>query len=239
MKFDGTNWIDVGNAGFSEGHATFESLAFSPSGEPYIAYRDSINTGKATVMKFDGTNWVNVGNAGFSAGPVNYTSIAFDQIGLPYIAFVDCGNNCSATVMNFDGNNWMVVGVSGFSEGAVNNTSLAFSPSGEPYVAYQDLANSNKATVMKYDSLFVGIKEIQPSKFSIIPNPATDKITVEITNVGKKCKLVIVNIVGEQLITRNITEIKTQIDLSNLPSGVYIVRLTNDKIEEVGKIIKQ
>jgi hypothetical protein len=39
--------------------------------------------------------------------------------------------------------------------------------------------------------------------------------------------------------TRQITSPKTQIDISNLPNGVYFVRLTNDKTMEVGKFVKQ
>ncbi len=52
----------------------FTSLAFSPSGQPYVAYQDYLNSYKATVMTFDGTNWVNVGNAGFSAAKCLYKS---------------------------------------------------------------------------------------------------------------------------------------------------------------------
>ena len=51
-------WKIVGNAGFSEGTAYYTSLAFSSAGEPYVAYEDDGNSGKATVMKFDGANWI-------------------------------------------------------------------------------------------------------------------------------------------------------------------------------------
>jgi len=80
MKFDGTNWVNVGNAGFSAGPVAYTSLAFSPSGEPYVAYVENGTSGKATVMKFNGTNWVNVGNAGFSAGMAGCTSLAFSPL---------------------------------------------------------------------------------------------------------------------------------------------------------------
>jgi hypothetical protein len=73
----------------------------------------------------------------------------------------------------------------------------------------------------------------------IYPNPSTDKITVELTGATLDGNLTIVNIEGQQLITRQITMTKTQIDISNLPSGIYFVRLTNDKTVEVGKIIKE
>ena len=191
MKFNGTNWVYVGNAGFSEGETDLTSLAFNPSGQPYVAYSDWANGYKATVMKFDGTNWVNVGNAGFSAG-----------------------STCCE--------------------------SLGFNPSnGDPYVAYRDDADSGKATVMTYDSVFVGINALQKSTFSLYPNPATDKITIETSGTSQVSNLAIVNAQGQELITRQITEPKTQIDISALPGGVYFVRVTNDKTVEVGKFVKE
>jgi hypothetical protein len=50
--------------------------------------------------------------------------------------------------------------------------------------------------------------------------------------------LTIVNIKGQELITRQLTLTKTQLDVSSLPNGAYFVRLTNDKTVTTGKIIK-
>jgi hypothetical protein len=141
--------------------------------------------------------------------------------------------------MKFDGSSWVNVGSAGFSAGAAGNSSLAFSPSGQPNVAYSDGANSEKATVMKYDSVYVGINEQQEKKLLLYPNPATDEISVDISEKAYGSNLAIINIEGQQLITRQITEPKTQIDISTLPSGVYIVRLTGERTVTVGKIIKQ
>jgi hypothetical protein len=44
---------------------------------------------------------------------------------------------------------------------------------------------------------------------------------------------------GQQLITRQITRPVTQIDISVLPAGVYLVRMTSDKTVATGKFIKQ
>ena len=144
-------WGDVGNAGFSAGAVNYTSLAIASDGTPYVAYQDSDNSNKATVMKFDGNNWVNVGSAGFSAGDAQYTSLAIAPNGTPYVAYVDAGNSNQATVMEFDGFNWVYVGNAGFSAGIANYTSLAIASNGTPYVAYQDSGNSNKATVMQFD----------------------------------------------------------------------------------------
>jgi hypothetical protein len=134
---------------------------------------------------------------------------------------------------------WMNVGNAGFSAGISENISLAFSSNGEPYLAFEDNGRSLKTTVMKYDSVFVGIKEPQESRLLLYPNPATDKITLEISGETTKSNLAIVTIDGQELITFPITKPKTQIDITNLSSRVYFVRLTNDRTVEVGKIIKQ
>ncbi len=86
-----------------------------------------------------------------------------------------------------------------------------------------------------------GIAEIntKENNISVYPNPATDKITIEISGLSKESSFTIVNIEGQQLITRQITEPKTQIDISNLTAGVYFVRLTNDRTVGVGKFIKE
>jgi hypothetical protein len=240
-KFDGTNWVNVGNAGFSAGAAYSPSLAFSTTGQPYVAYLDG-NIDKATVMKFDGTNWVNVGNAGFSAGAVEYQSLACSPSdGQPYVAYCDAGNSYKATVMTFNGSSWVNVGNAGFSDGEAFYTSLAFSPYGQPYVAYDISLNPSfyRAMVMIYDSVYVGINESQESRLLVYPNPATDKITIELAEGQAPSQLSMMNLNGEEVLTRSLIKPKTQIDISNLPSGVYFVRLTNNNTVEVRMFVKE
>jgi hypothetical protein len=140
--------------------------------------------------------------------------------------------------MKFDGTNWVNVGMAGFTGGNAFYTSLAFSPAGKPYVAYMDYANSTKATVSKYDYP-TGINVIKHPQLLFYPNPATNKITFEFSGATKENVVSIVNIEGQELITRQISEPITTIDVSTLSSGVYFVRLTNDRTVEVGKIVKQ
>ncbi len=151
MKFDGTNWVTVGAAGFSAGAVTNISFAMDGGGTPYIAYQDAGNSGKATVMKFNGTAWVTVGSAGFSVSSVNSTSLIIVGSGTPYISYADGGNADKATVMKFNGTTWVTVGTPGFSAGIVSFTSLTIDPAGTPYISYRDAGNTNKATVMKFN----------------------------------------------------------------------------------------
>ena len=85
----------------------------------------------------------------------------------------------------------------------------------------------------------IGMTLPSNTTLNLSPNPAMDKITISIPIAFEAGKLTLVNIQGQQLITRPITEKKTQIDISSLPGGVYFVRLTNDRTVETGKFIKK
>lgn len=148
-------WINLGNEGFTAGTAEYISCDFSPDGELYVAYRDSVNNYKASVMKFDGSNWVYIGGPGFTPSQAQYISLAFNPLeGQPYIAFNDFANTGKATVMKFDVTSWVNVGNPGFTAGYAIFTSLAFNPADmKPYVACIDLDNDQKATVMRFDGV--------------------------------------------------------------------------------------
>ncbi len=236
MKFDGTNWLDVGAKGIIGGGIT--SLAISPSGEPYVAYIDPSNYDFVSVVKYNGTSWNNVGVQGFSNAKTACISLAFSPSGEPYVAFNDEQYGYKATVMKYDGTSWVYHGSRGFSAGVSKGESLAFSISGATYVAYSDAANSKKATVMKFDSVFVGINDNMESTILISPNPATSEIRIETSTTPTKSQLSIMNVNGQQLIARQITESKTQLDITNLTNGVYFVRLINNRNVTVGKFIK-
>ena len=73
-------------------------------------------------------------------------------------------------------------------------------------------------------------------KFSISPNPSSDIINIKTSITGH---LSILNTSGQEFITRQLTEPKTQLDISTLPSGIYFVRATGERTVQVGKFVKQ
>ena len=70
----------------------------------------------------------------------------------------------------------------------------------------------------------------------LYPNPATRTITIETAIKGQ---LTIYNPGGQQLIVCQVTEPQTVIDISTLPSGVYVVKVVGEKGVQVGKVIKE
>lgn len=73
----------------------------------------------------------------------------------------------------------------------------------------------------------------------IYPNPCIDKIAIDASEKSIPSNLSILNLKGQELLKQTVNKTSTQIDISTLQSGVYLVRLTNDRKVAVGKIIKQ
>jgi hypothetical protein len=144
-------WMNVGNAGFSEGMVFYTSLAFSPDGEPYVVYEDYSNSYKATVKRFDGFSWIDVGPSGFTDGEVEFTGLAFTQSGQPIVSYIDVSDSGKVSAMTYDGSNWVYMGNRGFSPSPVDFVNLAINSNNQPFVAFRDLGQDGKVTVMKYD----------------------------------------------------------------------------------------
>jgi len=97
-----------------------------------------------------------------------------------------------------------------------------------------------KIWLLQNSLIHTGIVELNNfNLFNIFPNPATAQLTIEIPQLAKENTLAISNINGQELIRQKLVENKTQIDISNMTSGVYFVKLITDKTVEMKKIIKE
>jgi hypothetical protein len=241
MKFNGTNWENVGNAGFSSGRVNETKLAFNSIGQPYVAFVDDNFGYRLSVMKFDGNNWVYEGEAGFTTGSVDYISFAISLTDQPYVSYRDIEYSGKASVMKFSGNNWVNVGNSGFSMGNAACTSLAFNPiSGQPYLAFEDGSQFfEKASVLKYDSVYVSIDEPQKSEFFLYPNPANANLTINFNKANGDFKSIGVYDARANLIFA--TETKDNhivLNVENYPPGIYFIKVNSVHSNWIGRFCK-
>jgi hypothetical protein len=83
----------------------------------------------------------------------------------------------------------------------------------------------------------LGIEEIPLSNFiSVFPNPAKNNITIEAL---QKSTMEILNIQGQTILQQQIQQGKTDIDISGLAKGIYILRQTSIDKTALTRIIKE
>jgi photosystem II stability/assembly factor-like uncharacterized protein len=129
------------------------------------------------------------------------------------------------------GTNWMVQN-SGTSQ---NLSSVYFS------APTQGFAVGDSGTILGTTTGTMGIGNKQPlmsNSVQIYPNPTFSKITVVISETPATGQLSILNLNGEELLRQNTITSKNIVDVSSLASGVYLVKLTNERTVHVGKFIK-
>jgi hypothetical protein len=85
----------------------------------------------------------------------------------------------------------------------------------------------------------VGISEIEGSSVSFYPNPATEAVTMTVKNLNAYT-IEVFDAVGNTVITKTTTtEPSTKVDLSTLNTGVYFVKISDGKSQNIKKIVKQ
>ncbi|MCL1850095.1 MAG: T9SS type A sorting domain-containing protein [Bacteroidetes bacterium] len=83
----------------------------------------------------------------------------------------------------------------------------------------------------------VGVAEIVDNSFTIVPNPATDKITI--TAKSNFSKIEVINFLGQTVITQPNSDHRASLNVSNLNSGVYFVRIVSETGTSVQKFVKR
>ncbi|HML83955.1 MAG TPA: T9SS type A sorting domain-containing protein, partial [Bacteroidales bacterium] len=71
----------------------------------------------------------------------------------------------------------------------------------------------------------------------IYPNPATDLVNIE-TSVSGQTKAELLSQAGKTMLVTEFNG-KTTMDLNHIPSGLYIIKITNDNGVKTYKIVVQ
>lgn len=77
-----------------------------------------------------------------------------------------------------------------------------------------------------------------PLGTNVFPNPAQDKITLSIS-IASTYNLSLTSILGQLITKKQFSGTKTELDVSDLPKGIYFVNISNDQVKGVKKVIIQ
>jgi hypothetical protein len=83
----------------------------------------------------------------------------------------------------------------------------------------------------------IGINDIVKTTFTIVPNPAKDKI--QITADSHFNKIEIVNFLGQTVLSQSNDKDTATVNVSNLTNGVYFVRIISENGTSVQKFVKK
>jgi hypothetical protein len=105
--------------------------------------------------------------------------------------------------------------------------------------SFAGFTQTNEYQSMCYSVGMEEEKQTSNINFSFSPNPVKDKITISSPSLTENTHLSIFNVSGEKVMERELNHNETQIDISALPRGVYFVKLQNEKMVDVGKMVKE
>jgi hypothetical protein len=237
-------WTLLGGAALGNGYSSdnsFSDIALDANNIPYVVYVSSSAEGrKLNVKKFDGNSWVQVGAANFSDTVINNTAITVTTDGIPYVVASiwdsSNANHGKNSVYKFDSvaGSWSKYGGDFVSDGASTYTDIAIDKANNfLVVAYTQ--SGTRVKRISLGSLSTRDVKTNADSFALYPNPTNGIVFIK--NEEKIKSAEVTNSVG-QLVHTNISE--QQIDLTNLPSGVYFVKVQFENGKSITKkIIKK
>ena len=214
------------------------SIALNPAGgtAPYTYLWTTGNTSAAISGLAAGTYNVTI------TDNVNCTATSSVQINQPAALTVTTAAtqatqgqfNGSATVSNITG------GTPPYSE-AWSNGQTSNTVTGLAAGNYTVTVTDNNGCQL-VDTVVVGTSVgietvVNTLSFSIYPNPAKNAVTIDAGTLDKETILMVEDILGQSMMTKNITTSPLTIDLSAYPNGVYFIELRQGDRKALKKLV--
>lgn len=115
-------------------------------------------------------------------------------------------------------------------------TTVSFTATSNGSYAVQITQGSCVDTSMCHTISTVGIEEMNLNDFAIFPNPASSKINIESSN-HSVFSLQLVDLSGATVLTKQISNSKGILDVSNLANGVYFIKIKTAESEVQTRIV--
>jgi hypothetical protein len=156
-KWDGSNWVTVGGAHFTESQvAVWTKLATNSNNQPVILY--GTGTGAygpfySNVIEFDGTHWQVVGGGDIDNSNSTYFNhdIILDNDDNIYVSLTTEDETRPLNVYVWEGATWAILGEN-ISGGGTYHNNIALDLQNNPVVGFRDESKDGKTTVMRLDN---------------------------------------------------------------------------------------
>ncbi len=92
--------------------------------------------------------------------------------------------------------------------------------------------------VARYDNIILGTNDYRDLEFQLYPNPASEQVTIQLSDVSSNYQLEIFNVLGQKVFTSEIQGIRN-INVSDWASGTYLIKLNSENNSRVVRFIKK
>lgn len=116
-------------------------------------------------------------------------------------------------------------------------TFYAATIAGNPNGSGTTTTNSQMALATYHIGSVLGINKAQLLTFSLFPNPSDGQVTFQLPLDNNQAKVSVFDYLGKTLIQKSIYAANNTLDVSNLKSGIYFVRIQTDTKVGTKKLI--
>jgi len=85
----------------------------------------------------------------------------------------------------------------------------------------------------------IGVQEYKEGQVRVYPNPANDRLTIELTQIELPCFFAFKDMQGRTVYSTVVNAEKLEIDLSTYAKGIYLIRVNNANFSRELKLVKQ
>lgn len=229
--WDGTTWSPLGT-----GISTGASCMAVYGGQLYVAGGLTTAGGSAVskIAKWNGTSWSGVGGGVTGTASNGIRDMKATPGALIVVGdFTQMGSLTTSNVAAWNGSVWSGLNLV-HPDNFVNCVEFY---NGKIYVGTFSFTHSH---LFVYNGV-VGIEEQakDDNLFSVYPNPANDKLIVGTDNIQENASLEIYDLKGQLMQKAIITNDVTELDLTELSNGMYVVKLLSNNTVRVKKFIKE
>ena len=104
-------------------------------------------------------------------------------------------------------------------------------------IYYHQKTSTSHKVLMRYRTNLVSTLEINLSKPSVYPNPASTILNVKTKSTINLAE--VINPLGQIVLSKILNSNSTELDITNLEKGIYTIRVSNDKAHNSQSFVKQ
>ncbi len=230
-KLNGAIWQNLGSFGIVSNNGSKPTIAIDANNNPTIAFLTGNNPDLIVKKYNSNTNsWDNLGTT-VATENIDNPKLAIGSNNTAILAYKDIQNNGIINVKKWTGTTWDLITTPTSFEPIQEDFALAIGSNNIPYITY---ATDTAVRAKFYGTTLATTQNEIFQDLKLYPNPTTGFLNIDTKEYISK--IVITNLLGKTVFESN--DNFSKIDISNLGTGIYLVKIQAEGLEKTYKISK-